>query len=113
METALHGPRNRRARAPDRCLGVHRRPLAGRPPPLEPGAGRREHRMNVETGLLEAAEAEQEATVALRRAIHAEPELGLDCPRTAAKLKDALAGLPLAILDSQATSGFIARLDGA
>ena len=59
------------------------------------------------------AEAEQAATVALRRAIHAEPELGLDCPRTTGKLKAALAGLPLTISDSTATSGFIARLDGA
>ena len=50
--------------------------------------------------------------VALRRAIHAEPELGLDCPRTTEKLKAALAGLPLTFRDSQATSGFIARLDG-
>ena len=64
-------------------------------------------------GLLEAAIAEQEATVALRRAIHAEPELGLDCPRTTEKLKAALAGLPLTIRDSRATSGFVARLDGA
>ena len=69
--------------------------------------------MTPSAGLLEAAEAEQESTVALRRAIHAEPELGLDCPRTTAKLKDALAGLPLTIRDSKATSGFIARLDGA
>ena len=61
----------------------------------------------------EAAEAEQESTVALRRAIHAEPELGLNCPQTTAKLKAALAGLPLDIRDSQQTSGFIARLDGA
>ncbi len=61
----------------------------------------------------QAAEAEQDATVALRRAIHAEPELGLDCPRTTAKLKAALADLPLTIRDSEATSGFIARLDGA
>ena len=60
-----------------------------------------------------AAEAEQESMVSLRRAIHAEPELGLDCPRTTEKLKCALAGLPLAIRDSKATSGFIARLDGA
>lgn len=60
-----------------------------------------------------AAEAEQEATVALRRAIHADPELGLDCRRTTEKLKAALAGLPLTIRDSRATSGFVARLDGA
>ena len=60
-----------------------------------------------------AAEAEQEATVALRRAIHADPELGLNCPRTTDKLKESLAGLPLTIRDSEATSGFVARLDGA
>jgi hippurate hydrolase len=62
--------------------------------------------------LAEADEA-QPGTIALRRAIHAEPELGLDCPRTTEKLKASLAGLPLAIRDSKATSGFIARLDGA
>ena len=60
-----------------------------------------------------AAEAEQEATLALRRAIHADPELGLDCRRTTEKLKASLAGLPLTIRDSLATSGFVARLDGA
>ena len=69
--------------------------------------------MTAGAGLLDAAVAEQERTVALRRAIHAEPELGLDCPRTTAKLKQALAGLPLTIRDSVATSGFVARLDGA
>jgi len=60
-----------------------------------------------------AAEAEQSSTIALRRAIHADPELGLECHRTSAKLKAALAGLPLTIRDSARTSGFIARLDGA
>ena len=33
--------------------------------------------------------------VDLRRAIHREPELGLQNPKTLAKIKDALAGLPL------------------
>jgi hippurate hydrolase len=60
-----------------------------------------------------AAEAGRDELISLRRAIHAEPELGLDCPRTTEKLKAALDGLPLAIRDSKATSGFIARLDGA
>jgi hippurate hydrolase len=60
-----------------------------------------------------SAEAEQPATLALRRAIHADPELGLDCRRTSARLKEALAGLPFDIRDSQRSSGFIARLDGA
>ena len=79
--------------------------MAGRPPPFEPGAGRGQHRMSL--GFAAAAEAEQDRTVALRRAIHAEPELGLDCPRTTDKLKQALAGLPLTIRDSRSTSGFI------
>jgi hippurate hydrolase len=60
-----------------------------------------------------AAEASQAELIALRRAIHAEPELGLHCPKTTAKLKAALAGLPLEIRDSRSTSGFIARLDGS
>lgn len=51
-------------------------------------------------------------TVALRRAIHAEPEIGLQCPKTTAKLKAALAGLPLEIHDSTSTTGFIAILRG-
>lgn len=51
-------------------------------------------------------------TIALRRAIHAEPEIGLQCPKTTAKLKAALAELPLEIHDSKSTSGFIAILRG-
>ncbi|MEO6580609.1 MAG: M20 family metallopeptidase [Sphingomicrobium sp.] len=60
----------------------------------------------------EAAQREQPATIALRRDIHAEPELGLNCPRTRDKLKAALADLPLAIRDSERTSGFVASLEG-
>ena len=60
-----------------------------------------------------AAAADFEAMVALRRAIHADPELGLQCTRTTAKLKAALAGLPLEIRDSGSTSGFVAILRGA
>ena len=36
-----------------------------------------------------AAEAGRDELLALRRAIHAEPELGLDCPRTRDKLEAA------------------------
>ena len=35
--------------------------------------------------------------IELRRSIHAEPEIGLDLPRTQRKVLDALAGLPLEI----------------
>jgi amidohydrolase len=68
---------------------------------------------SISTDWTAAAASEHGATIALRRAIHADPELGLDCYRTTAKLKDALAGLPLTIRDSRSTSGFVARLDGA
>jgi hippurate hydrolase len=67
----------------------------------------------VNTDFHAAAEAEFEAMVALRRAIHADPELGLHCTRTSAKLKASLDGLPLEIRDSRSTSGFIAILRGA
>ncbi|WP_425230556.1 M20 metallopeptidase family protein [Sphingomonas sp.] len=50
--------------------------------------------------------------VALRRAIHADPEVGLHCPRTTEKAKAALAGLPLEIIDSTSTTGFVAVLRG-
>lgn len=63
-------------------------------------------------GWSDAALDEQERTVALRRSIHSDPELGLDCPRTRDKLKTALANLPLQIRDSQSTGGFIALLEG-
>ena len=60
-----------------------------------------------------AAEGEAEGLTRLRRAIHAAPELGLDCPATRATLKAALADLPLTYRDSNASSGFVAVLDGA
>ena len=59
-----------------------------------------------------AGVAQLDDTIALRRAIHAEPEIGLHCPKTTSKLKAALAGLPLEIHDSTSTTGFIAILRG-
>lgn len=59
-----------------------------------------------------AADTELDEIVTLRRAIHAEPEIGLHCERTTAKLKAAIAGLPLEIHDSTSTSGFVAILRG-
>jgi hippurate hydrolase len=50
--------------------------------------------------------------IALRRAIHLEPELGLDLPKTTAKVKAALAGLPLEIREGRSTSGILAILRG-
>jgi hippurate hydrolase len=59
-----------------------------------------------------AGDAGLEEAVALRRAIHLEPELGLDLPKTTAKVKAALAGLPLEIREGKSTSGLIAILRG-
>ena len=61
----------------------------------------------------DAAKAMQADTVALRRAIHAEPELGLQTPKTLAKVRAALAGLPLEWKTGPSTSGAIAVLRGA
>jgi amidohydrolase len=50
--------------------------------------------------------------VALRRAIHREPELGLHCPKTTDKIKRALEGLPLEFREGPSTTGLIAILRG-
>jgi len=49
----------------------------------------------------------------LRRAIHAEPEIGLDLPRTQRKVLDALEGLPLEITLGEGLSSVTAVLRGA
>lgn len=59
-----------------------------------------------------AGEAELADVIALRRAIHADPEIGLQTPRTTEKLKAALAGLPLEIREGTSTTGFVAILRG-
>lgn len=64
-------------------------------------------------GWTDAAAEGGDALVALRRAIHSEPELGLDCPRTRDKLENALADLPLTVRRSERCSGFVATLEGA
>lgn len=49
----------------------------------------------------------------IRRSIHREPELGLQNPKTLAKIKAALAGLPLEYREGPSTTGLIAILRGA
>jgi len=61
----------------------------------------------------EAAQAIQGDTVALRRAIHAEPELGLQTPKTLAKVRAALADLPLEWKTGPSCTGAVAVLRGA
>jgi len=60
-----------------------------------------------------AARELQPRTVALRRAIHAEPELGLQTPRTMAKVREALKDLPLEWKTGASTTGAVAMLRGA
>jgi hippurate hydrolase len=59
-----------------------------------------------------AAEAELESVVELRRAIHADPEIGLQCTRTTSKIRAALEGLPLELREGPSTSGLVAILRG-
>jgi hippurate hydrolase len=68
--------------------------------------------LDEEGGWIAAADEQFDDVVALRRAIHAEPEVGLHCPLTTEKAKAALAGLPLEIRDSGSTTGFVAILRG-
>src|SRR5258706_13778377 len=64
-------------------------------------------------GWIEAAQAVQADTIALRRAIHPEPELGLQTPKTMAKVRAALADLPLEWKTGKSTTGAVAGLRGA
>lgn len=62
--------------------------------------------------LLEQAQGHADAIVALRRAIHAEPELGLHTPKTRDKVRAALAHLPLDWREGPSTTGLVATLKG-
>ncbi|WP_066559613.1 M20 metallopeptidase family protein [Croceicoccus bisphenolivorans] len=59
-----------------------------------------------------AAEALGPDITALRRAIHSDPELGLETPRTMAKVREALANLPLEWREGTKTTGQVAILKG-
>jgi amidohydrolase len=65
------------------------------------------------TDWLQSSQALHAETIELRRAIHREPELGLKTPKTLAKVKAALAGLPLEFKTGPSTTGLIAILEGA
>lgn len=62
--------------------------------------------------LLQSASQLATQVIALRRAIHAEPELGLNCPMTMAKVREALADLPLEWRSGPSTTGAVATLRG-
>jgi len=63
--------------------------------------------------LIDSAQGLADQIVSLRRAIHAEPELGLQTPMTSAKVREALAHLPLEWRQGGATTGMVATLKGA
>ncbi len=65
------------------------------------------------SGWTRDAEALLPDLVALRRAIHVEPELGLHNPKTLTKIKAALEGLPLELREGPSTTGLIAVLRGS
>lgn len=67
--------------------------------------------MTTQTLLAEAGTIAPKIT-ALRRAIHADPELGLMTPRTRDKVREALAHLPLEWREGPSTTGLVATLKG-
>ncbi len=67
--------------------------------------------MQLET-LLGEAGGLADRIVALRRAVHAEPEIGLHTPRTRDKVRAALAHLPLEWREGPSTTGLVAVLKG-
>ena len=62
--------------------------------------------------LIEDAKTIAGELVTLRRAIHAEPELGLHTPKTRDKVRMALAHLPLEWREGASTTGLVATLKG-
>jgi amidohydrolase len=62
--------------------------------------------------LIAEARAIAATIVDLRRAIHAEPELGLQTPKTRDKVRAALAHLPLEWREGPSTTGLVATLKG-
>ena len=62
--------------------------------------------------LLDSARGLADDIVSLRRAIHKEPELGLETPKTLAKVKAALDGLPLEWREGPSCTGAVATLVG-
>ncbi len=68
--------------------------------------------MMLSIDLLDSARGLAPEIVALRRAIHAEPELGLHTPMTRDKVRAALADLPLTWREGPSTTGLVATLKG-
>ena len=67
--------------------------------------------MNLFDNLVAEAEALLPETIALRRDIHAHPELGNDLPRTQRVVVEALEGLGLSVVRGKSLSSVVAVLD--
>lgn len=80
---------------------------------LADGPTARYHLHMLTESLLEEARAISGRIVALRRAIHAEPELGLETPKTRDKVRAELADLPLEWREGSSTTGVVATLKGS
>jgi amidohydrolase len=63
--------------------------------------------------ILRDAQGVLEDTIALRRRIHRQPEIGLTLPRTQATVLEAIDGLDLEVRTGQRTTSVVARLSGA
>ena len=61
--------------------------------------------------ILAASSALDGETIELRRSIHADPELGLQLPRTQQRILDSLTGLGLSITLGESTTSVVADLD--
>lgn len=79
-----------------------------RPPGTGPSTA-----VEVLDGVVDAAAAQLDDAVALRRRIHQHPELGLELPETQAAILEALDGLPLQVATGITTTSVVAILDGA
>ena len=79
--------------------------------PLARARRRGYHDAMLTEDLLQDARGIAERITALRRAIHAEPELGLETPKTLAKVKAELADLPLEWREGASCTGAVAVLN--
>ena len=71
-----------------------------------------QERHGVAAGLKDQVSGLMDSTIALRRGLHAWPEIGNTLPRTREQVLEALDGLPLDITLHQTTSGIAAMLTG-
>src|SRR6476661_10749748 len=63
--------------------------------------------------LLAAAYSDADETIALRRRLHRQPEIGLHLPKTQAMVLEAFSGLPIEVTTGRSTSSVVGVLRGA